>query len=109
MVGLVVTDDRITPVCPSQRAQRRRCRRRLVSIPGVWVDDGGVEGVPTRGLVRDARLAAVPPLVRVAAPGVNPRALFAELRARVMAEVDYRQEAEAGGGLGGARVIFMTW
>lgn len=35
------------------------------------------------------------PLIRVAAPGLDARGLFAELRARVMAEVDYRQEAAA--------------
>ena len=35
------------------------------------------------------------PLVRVAAPGLDARNMFAELRARVMAEVDYQQEAEA--------------
>lgn len=35
------------------------------------------------------------PLLRVAAPGLDARALFAELRDRVMAEVDYRQEAAA--------------
>ena len=35
------------------------------------------------------------PLLRVAAPGLDARGLFAELRARVMAEVDYRQEAAA--------------
>ena len=33
--------------------------------------------------------------MRVAAPGLDARGLFAELRARVMAEVDYRQEAAA--------------
>jgi predicted unusual protein kinase regulating ubiquinone biosynthesis (AarF/ABC1/UbiB family) len=37
------------------------------------------------------------PLLRVAAPGLDARALFAELRARVMAEVDYLQEAAAQG------------
>ncbi len=35
------------------------------------------------------------PLVRVAAPGLDARGLFTELRARVMAEVDYQQEAAA--------------
>ena len=35
------------------------------------------------------------PLIRVAAPGLDARGLFDELRARVMAEVDYRQEATA--------------
>lgn len=35
------------------------------------------------------------PLLRVAAPGLDARNLFDELRARVMAEVDYRQEAAA--------------
>ncbi|HET7534178.1 MAG TPA: AarF/ABC1/UbiB kinase family protein [Nocardioidaceae bacterium] len=35
------------------------------------------------------------PLVRVAAPGLDARAMFAELRTRVMAEVDYQQEAKA--------------
>jgi predicted unusual protein kinase regulating ubiquinone biosynthesis (AarF/ABC1/UbiB family) len=35
------------------------------------------------------------PVLRVAAPGLDARDLFTELRARVMAEVDYRQEANA--------------
>jgi predicted unusual protein kinase regulating ubiquinone biosynthesis (AarF/ABC1/UbiB family) len=35
------------------------------------------------------------PLMRVAAPGMDARGLLAELRTRVMAEVDYRQEAAA--------------
>jgi predicted unusual protein kinase regulating ubiquinone biosynthesis (AarF/ABC1/UbiB family) len=35
------------------------------------------------------------PVLRVAAPGLEARALFAELRARLMAEVDYGQEAAA--------------
>jgi predicted unusual protein kinase regulating ubiquinone biosynthesis (AarF/ABC1/UbiB family) len=35
------------------------------------------------------------PLMRVAVPGLDARGLFAELRARVMAEVEYRQEADA--------------
>ena len=35
------------------------------------------------------------PLLRVAAPGLDARGLFTELRARVMAEVDYHQEAAA--------------
>jgi predicted unusual protein kinase regulating ubiquinone biosynthesis (AarF/ABC1/UbiB family) len=35
------------------------------------------------------------PLLGVAAPGLEARALFAELRSRIMAEVDYRQEADA--------------
>lgn len=35
------------------------------------------------------------PLLRVAAPGMDAHGLFAELRTRVMAEVDYRQEAAA--------------
>ena len=35
------------------------------------------------------------PLLRVAAPGLDARGLFTELRARVMAEVDYQQEAAA--------------
>ncbi|MGZ4620294.1 MAG: ABC1 kinase family protein [Frankiaceae bacterium] len=33
------------------------------------------------------------PMLRVVAPGLDARALFAELRARVMAEVNYQQEA----------------
>jgi predicted unusual protein kinase regulating ubiquinone biosynthesis (AarF/ABC1/UbiB family) len=41
------------------------------------------------------QLDGLVPLIRVAAPGVDARGLFAELRARVMAEVDYRQEAAA--------------
>ena len=35
------------------------------------------------------------PLLRVAAPGLDARGLFSELRDRVMAEVEYRQEAHA--------------
>ena len=35
------------------------------------------------------------PVLRVAAPGLDARGLFRELRARVMSEVDYRQEASA--------------
>jgi predicted unusual protein kinase regulating ubiquinone biosynthesis (AarF/ABC1/UbiB family) len=35
------------------------------------------------------------PVLRLAAPGMDARALFAELRSRVMAEVDYRQEADS--------------
>ena len=35
------------------------------------------------------------PVLRVAAPALDARDLFTELRARVMAEVDYRQEADA--------------
>jgi predicted unusual protein kinase regulating ubiquinone biosynthesis (AarF/ABC1/UbiB family) len=35
------------------------------------------------------------PVLRVAAPALDARDLFTELRARVMAEVDYRQEANA--------------
>ena len=35
------------------------------------------------------------PLMRVAAPGMDARGLVTELRTRVMAEVDYRQEAAA--------------
>ena len=35
------------------------------------------------------------PIVRVAMPGLDPGKLFRELATRVMAEVDYRQEAEA--------------
>ena len=47
-------------------------------------------------LATDLRqLDKVAPLLRVAAPGLDARGLFAELRTRVMAEVDYRQEAAA--------------
>ena len=35
------------------------------------------------------------PLVRLAAPGLDPRALFAELRDRLVDEVDYVLEADA--------------
>jgi predicted unusual protein kinase regulating ubiquinone biosynthesis (AarF/ABC1/UbiB family) len=35
------------------------------------------------------------PLLRVAAPGLDARDLFTELRSRIMAEVDYHQEAAA--------------
>jgi predicted unusual protein kinase regulating ubiquinone biosynthesis (AarF/ABC1/UbiB family) len=35
------------------------------------------------------------PLLRVAAPGLDAHGLFAELQARVMAEVDYLQESQA--------------
>jgi predicted unusual protein kinase regulating ubiquinone biosynthesis (AarF/ABC1/UbiB family) len=47
-------------------------------------------------LVADLRhLDRLAPLVRVAAPGLDAKALFAELRARVMEEVDYVLEADA--------------
>ena len=47
-------------------------------------------------LVADlAVLDRLAPLVRVAAPGLDPRALFAELRARLVEEVDYVLEADA--------------
>jgi predicted unusual protein kinase regulating ubiquinone biosynthesis (AarF/ABC1/UbiB family) len=49
-----------------------------------------------QALATDLRqLDRIAPLLRVAAPGLDARGLFAELRARVMAEVDYRQEATA--------------
>lgn len=67
----------------------------------VW-RDGRVVAVKVQypgagdALASDLRqLDRLVPIVRVAAPGIDPRALFSELRARVMAEVDYRQEAEA--------------
>lgn len=41
------------------------------------------------------QLDRVAPLLRVVAPGLDARGLFAELRTRIMAEVDYRQEATA--------------
>jgi len=47
-------------------------------------------------LATDLRqLERLTPLLRIAAPGLDARGLFAELRTRVMAEVDYRQEATA--------------
>ncbi len=47
-------------------------------------------------LATDLRqLDRIAPLMRVAAPGLDARALFAALRATVMAEVDYQQEAVA--------------
>lgn len=47
-------------------------------------------------LTTDLRqLDRLAPLLRVAAPGLDARGLFAELRARVIAEVDYGQEASA--------------
>ena len=68
---------------------------------GVWTD-GRVVAVkvqyPKAGeaLAVDLRqLDRLVPVVRMAAPGLDARSLFAELRHRVMAEVDYRQEAEA--------------
>lgn len=47
-------------------------------------------------LATDLRqLGRLVPALRIAAPGLDARDLFAELRARLMAEVDYRQEATA--------------
>ena len=47
-------------------------------------------------LVADvAGLDRLAPLVRLAAPGLDPRALFAELRDRLVDEVDYVLEADA--------------
>ena len=67
----------------------------------VWVDGRPVAvkvQYPRAGeaLATDLRqLDRLVPLLRVAAPGLDARGLFAELRARMMAEVDYRQEAGA--------------
>ena len=47
-------------------------------------------------LATDLRqLGRLVPLIRVAAPGLDARGLFTELRAQLMAEVDYQQEAAA--------------
>jgi predicted unusual protein kinase regulating ubiquinone biosynthesis (AarF/ABC1/UbiB family) len=47
-------------------------------------------------LATDLRqLGRLVPLIRVAAPGLDARGLFTELRSQLMAEVDYRQEAAA--------------
>jgi predicted unusual protein kinase regulating ubiquinone biosynthesis (AarF/ABC1/UbiB family) len=47
-------------------------------------------------LATDLRqLGRLVPLIRVAAPGLDARGLFTELRSQLMAEVDYRQEAGA--------------
>jgi predicted unusual protein kinase regulating ubiquinone biosynthesis (AarF/ABC1/UbiB family) len=67
----------------------------------VWVDGRPVAvkvQYPRAGeaLATDLRqLDRLVPLLRVAAPGLDAKGLFAELRARMMAEVDYRQEAGA--------------
>ncbi|HEY3603813.1 MAG TPA: AarF/ABC1/UbiB kinase family protein [Sporichthyaceae bacterium] len=67
----------------------------------VWADGREVAvkvQYPAAGaaLAADLRqLDRLVPLLRMAAPGLDARGLFVELRARVMAEVDYRQEAEA--------------
>jgi predicted unusual protein kinase regulating ubiquinone biosynthesis (AarF/ABC1/UbiB family) len=67
----------------------------------VWHDGGQVAvkvQYPGAGaaLTTDLRqLDRLVPLLRVAAPGLDARGLFTELRARLMAEVDYMQEAEA--------------
>ncbi len=67
----------------------------------VW-SDGRVVAVKVQypgageALATDLRqLDRVIPLMRVAAPGLDARGLFAELRSRVMSEVDYHQEATA--------------
>ncbi len=68
---------------------------------GVWRDGRPVAvkvQYPRAGdaLAIDLRqLDRLVPLLRVAAPGLDARSLFEELRVRVMAEVDYRQEAAA--------------
>jgi predicted unusual protein kinase regulating ubiquinone biosynthesis (AarF/ABC1/UbiB family) len=47
-------------------------------------------------LATDLRqLGRLVPLIRVAAPGLDARGLFSELRSQLMAEVDYQQEAAA--------------
>jgi predicted unusual protein kinase regulating ubiquinone biosynthesis (AarF/ABC1/UbiB family) len=67
----------------------------------VWADSRQVAvkvQYPHAGeaLATDLRqLDRLTPLLRMAAPGLDPQGLFAELRTRVMAEVDYRQEAAA--------------
>ncbi|RFU21181.1 ABC1 kinase family protein [Geodermatophilus marinus] len=71
----------------------------------VW-DDGTAAGTPVAVKVQypgagDALVAdlgvlqTVVPLMRAAAPGMDARALVAELRARVVEEVDYPHEAAA--------------
>jgi predicted unusual protein kinase regulating ubiquinone biosynthesis (AarF/ABC1/UbiB family) len=67
----------------------------------VW-HDGRVVAVKVQypgaaeALATDLRqLDRLGPVLRVAAPGLDARGLLAELRARVMAEVDYAQEASA--------------
>ena len=68
---------------------------------GIWHDGRPVAvkvQYPRAGeaLATDLRqLDRLVPLLRVAAPGLDTRGLLAELRTRVMAEVDYRQEAAA--------------
>ena len=67
----------------------------------VWLDGQTVAvkvQYPGAGeaLTTDLRqLDRLTPLLRVAAPGLDAHGLFTELRARVMAEVDYAQEAAA--------------
>jgi predicted unusual protein kinase regulating ubiquinone biosynthesis (AarF/ABC1/UbiB family) len=68
---------------------------------GVWHDGRPVAvkvQYPRAGdaLATDLRqLDRLVPLLHVAAPGLDARDLFAELRGRIMAEVDYTQEAAA--------------
>ena len=68
---------------------------------GTWQDGRSVAvkvQYPRAGdaLATDLRqLERLVPLMRVAAPGMDARGLVTELRTRVMAEVDYRQEAVA--------------
>ncbi|HET7277281.1 MAG TPA: AarF/ABC1/UbiB kinase family protein [Dermatophilaceae bacterium] len=62
---------------------------RQVAVKLQYPHAGGALATDLRQLDRLA------PLLRIAAPGLDAPGLFAELRARVMAEVDYRQEAAA--------------
>ena len=68
---------------------------------GIWHDGRPVAvkvQYPRAGeaLATDLRqLERLVPLMRVAVPNLDARGLLAELRTRVMAEVDYRQEATA--------------
>ena len=68
---------------------------------GIWRDGRPVAvkvQYPRAGeaLAADLRqLERLVPLMRVGAPGMDARGLVAELQTRVMAEVDYRQEAAA--------------
>lgn len=72
----------------------------------VWQDGRAVAvkvQYPRAGaaLATDLRqLDRLVPLIRVAAPGLDARGLSVELRARMMAEVDYVQEAQAQAAFG---------